>query len=177
MARRSTRDEILAVSARLFAHDGFKGTSLNGIATEVGCSKATLLYHFAGKEAILLALLEPVLAPALALDARLAGLGPADVQVQAIDGFIDLVLAYRSEVALIYPDPALLELPALAGFAPLADQLCAAFAARSTDPADLVAAQVVLAGVCAVALEHPGGPDPALRAALIRVARRALITT
>ena len=59
MARGSTREEILSAAAGLFAADGYKGTSLQDIAAAVGCSKATLLYHFATKEMILATLLAP----------------------------------------------------------------------------------------------------------------------
>ena len=59
--RDALRREILAVSQRLFSTVGFRGTSLQMIADEVGCSKASLLYHFKSKAAI--------------LDALIAGLG------------------------------------------------------------------------------------------------------
>ncbi len=46
------RFRILESSARLFAHQGFEGTSLNEIAEEVSLSKATIYHYFASKEEI-----------------------------------------------------------------------------------------------------------------------------
>ncbi|GAA0805490.1 TetR/AcrR family transcriptional regulator [Spirilliplanes yamanashiensis] len=175
MARNRTRDDILTVSARLFARDGFRGTPLSDIAAAVGCSKATLLYHFAGKDAILRELLRPAAAAAFDLDARLTGLTGDDARAAAVDGFVDLVLEYRSEVGLLYADPHLVDMPALAEFKPIVDRLCSAFAGGSADPADQIAAQVVLSGLCQVGLEHAADPHPGLRDALTRVARRALL--
>ena len=43
---------ILENSARLFAHQGFEGTSINEIADEVNLSKATIYHYFSGKEDI-----------------------------------------------------------------------------------------------------------------------------
>lgn len=43
---------ILESSARLFAHQGFEGTSINEIADEVNLSKATIYHYFSGKEDI-----------------------------------------------------------------------------------------------------------------------------
>ena len=102
VVRIRTRDEILRVAGELFTRYGFKGTSLHDIAAEVGCSKATLLYHFAHKDAILLALVEPARQALIDLVAQLAGVDDQDVRDAAIDGFIDLVLRFRREIALIY---------------------------------------------------------------------------
>jgi hypothetical protein len=56
----------------------------------------------------------------------------------------------------------------------LIDNLCAAFAGGSADPTDQNVAEVVLAGISSVAINRPD--DPALRSALVAVAKRALPT-
>lgn len=175
MVRTSTRDEIIVAAAALFSRFGFKGTSLQDIAAEVGCSKATLLYHFDSKEAILAALIAPAALELAELDARLALLDGEAARDAAIDGFIDLVLRYRREAGLIYSGSIeVLATPAFAELRPLIENLCAAIAARSADPADCIAAEVVLAGISSVAIGNPD--DALLRPVLADVARRALLT-
>lgn len=170
-----TRDEILAVAAELFSRAGFKGASLQDIAAGVGCSKATLLYHFDSKEAILAALVAPAAAELAELTDRLAELEGEAAREAAIDGFVDLVLRYRREAGLIYYGSLdVLWTPAFATAQPLIEILCIAFAAGSDDPADRIAAEVLLAGICSVAIDRPD--DETLRSALIDVAKRALST-
>jgi AcrR family transcriptional regulator len=177
MARTRTRDEILTEATRLFAAVGFKGTSLNDIAVAVGCSKATLLYHFESKDAIFLALAEPAARRLVVLGDRLAGLHDARAaQEAAIDGFVDLVLEFRQEIALIYDQiPQLLERPAFAHLQPATTRLVEAFAGRTDDPVHYLAASVVLSGICAVVIDKTDDVD-VMRTALVRVARRALLT-
>lgn len=45
-------EQICAVATRLFANQGFDGTSLQAIAAQVGVAKQTLLYHYPSKEAL-----------------------------------------------------------------------------------------------------------------------------
>ncbi len=52
----STRERILDVALELFTEEGFDRTSLREIAEKLGLTKAALYYHFASKDAILMAL-------------------------------------------------------------------------------------------------------------------------
>jgi AcrR family transcriptional regulator len=58
--RRDTRAEILVVAAELFTERGFEATSLREIAVRLGITKAALYYHFASKDDILRAIMEPI---------------------------------------------------------------------------------------------------------------------
>jgi AcrR family transcriptional regulator len=176
MARPKTREEILTAAARLFASVGYKGTSLQDIADDVGCSKATLLYHFMSKHAILAELIGPPVRELAILDEELASLADAPARDLAIERLVNLVLGYRREIAVIYHDlPHLFELPDFVELKQMIDRLVAAIAGRSTDPAAIVGAHVVLAGIATVVIDRAEVSDDDLRPALIGVARRALI--
>ncbi|MEV4629942.1 TetR/AcrR family transcriptional regulator [Micromonospora sp. NPDC049523] len=174
MTRNHTREDILAEAARLFSRAGFKGTSLHDIAVAVGCSKATLLYHFASKDALLVALVEPAVQELLALDDRLAALVGEDARTAAVDGFVDLVLRYRPQVTLVYDSLQLTEIPRFPGIDAVAERLVRAFAGHSADPVDDIAARVVLSGICTVVIEHADSGGIDLRKALTTVAERLL---
>ena len=177
MARTRTRDEILSTAARLFAGAGFKGTSLQAIADEVGCSKATLLYHFDSKDAILNALLAPAARDLAALAERLAAQDPDKSQIVAIEGFADLVVRYRREVALIFDELVnIFDRPAFEHLQPDIETLLEACAGPGADPDRRLTAEVTLAGISAVVLNRPDTEMPALHDALVRVARRTLIS-
>jgi AcrR family transcriptional regulator len=175
MTRTRTREEILREAARLFAVAGYKATSLTDVAAAVGCSKATLLYHFESKDAILVALVGPAHRRLQELAARLATLPAGPAREAAIVGFVDLVLAYRGEIGLIYNEILqLFQRPAFAPLKPAVDSLVAAFAGRTGDPADEIAAGVVLAGIVTVVVDRIDDAGD-LRDSLIQVARRALV--
>ncbi|MBG0817153.1 TetR/AcrR family transcriptional regulator [Planomonospora sp. ID82291] len=174
-ARSGTREEILDAASRLFAATGFKGTSLQDIAGAVGCSKAALLYHFDGKDAILTELLAPAVGAFEELEARLAALDDGAVRLAAVEGFVDLVMRFRREVTVLYGDlPDLLQRPAFAGVQEMKDRLLDALAGRSPAPAARAAALMVLGGVPVVCMEPCGIGDAELRSALVRGAARAL---
>ena len=55
------RDRCLIEATRLFAADGFAGTSLSGLAKAVGVTKASLLHHFPSKDALRSAVIDELL--------------------------------------------------------------------------------------------------------------------
>lgn len=65
--RRTPRQEILDAAAGLFTELGYAGTSTRAIADRVGVRQASLYHHFAGKDEILLELLEASVRPTLEL--------------------------------------------------------------------------------------------------------------
>jgi AcrR family transcriptional regulator len=99
--RERLRAEILTAAQQLFCTVGFRATSLQAIADEVGCSKASLLYHFTSKAAI--------------LDALIAGLGDdleqlikeldrtpdAEKHARALELSVALVVRHRAPLAML----------------------------------------------------------------------------
>lgn len=52
-ANKKTKERIIETALRLFAANGFSGTSMQDIASELGITKAALYKHFSGKQEIL----------------------------------------------------------------------------------------------------------------------------
>ncbi|MGC5329942.1 TetR/AcrR family transcriptional regulator [Micromonospora sp. DT62] len=170
-----THDEILAAAARRFATTGYRGTSLQDIAGEVGCSKAAVLYHFANKEAILTELMAPAIDVLQALDERIRAHRGADAQRVAAEGFVDLAVRFRREIALLRGEfPELLKQPAFAHIQRMSERLVDALAGHPERPSARIVALVLLAGISETCGEFVDVPDEELRAALLALTRRAL---
>jgi len=77
MSRADTAPRILEAAATLGADAGVAALSLQGVATAAGVSKALVLYHFEGKDQLLTALAERLVAEDVgALDAAAAAADP-----------------------------------------------------------------------------------------------------
>ncbi|MEV5825000.1 helix-turn-helix domain-containing protein [Spirillospora sp. NPDC052242] len=168
-------DRILASALHLFVERGYRGTSLQDIATDVGCSKASLLYHFSNKEAILTELMAPVMREAERLDARLDGLDGAAAAETAVTEFAELAIRYRREVKMLFDNLAeattlgtALQKPESFG-----ERLVNAFAGGSLAPADQVAARMALGGMFLTAADL-SLDDAVLRDLLVATALRTL---
>ena len=55
---KDTRENILLVSLRLFAKNGYEAVSVSQIAGELGLTKGALYRHYANKQAIFESILE-----------------------------------------------------------------------------------------------------------------------
>jgi AcrR family transcriptional regulator len=57
---RATRDQLIEVATRLFAENGYEGTSIEAVLASAGVSRGALYHHFAGKEALFEAVFQAV---------------------------------------------------------------------------------------------------------------------
>ncbi|WP_019931857.1 TetR/AcrR family transcriptional regulator [Nocardia sp. BMG111209] len=60
VAGRSTKEAIREAAIELFSDKGFEQTSLREVADAVGITKASLYYHYASKQDLLLAIVDPI---------------------------------------------------------------------------------------------------------------------
>jgi AcrR family transcriptional regulator len=100
-ARERTRREIEQQAMALFGSRGYDATSLQDIATAAGCSKATVLYHFNGKPAVLAAVLEPSRIALNELVAAAEEMPAAAAQEFALTRFIDLAVEFRGLINVL----------------------------------------------------------------------------
>ncbi len=83
---------MLDTAVVCFARQGIAGSSLRGIATEVGATPALLHYYFGGKDALLAAVIEEKLMPVM-LGLREPLLQAGDDPRALIRGFVRMVIA------------------------------------------------------------------------------------
>lgn len=96
--RSSRRDQILAIAVRLFAERGYHGVSMDDIGSAAGVTGPALYHHFAGKEAMLAAALQPVSQGLLEGGQRRVAAHPGDPWA-ALESLVD----FHVEFALANP--------------------------------------------------------------------------
>jgi AcrR family transcriptional regulator len=177
---REARDELLTAALRVFARRGYREAGVDEIAAEAGYSKGALYWHFAGKEELLLALIdERIDTPMRDRVALLASAPPErDMSVEATRTFArqlgeerGALLLEREYWSLAIRDP---ELRAryVERQTELRDALAAALDARArhlgtpnlTMPAEDVARIVmsIIGGLAVDELIEPGSVRPEL---------------
>jgi AcrR family transcriptional regulator len=113
---RAARDELLAAALKVFAQRGYEQASVDEVAAAAGYSKGALYHHFAGKEELLVAVLdERIDAPMRAMVALLESAPPdRDMSVEATREFArqvstqrDAMLLEREYLSLALRDPEL----------------------------------------------------------------------
>lgn len=153
--RERTRREIVQQAMSLFQTNGYAATSLQDIATAAGCSKATVLYHFNGKAAVLAAVLEPPAADLAELVAELAELTAAEAQELATTRFVEMAIEYRGVINVLQELlPSIEQMPEFGAL--VADGLrLTAYLAGSTDPLENDLAKFAINGLMGEC-RHPG---------------------
>ncbi|MFE6255833.1 TetR/AcrR family transcriptional regulator [Agromyces sp. NPDC057865] len=108
-------DELKQVALEQFATVGFAGTSLQHIADHAGYSKSSVLYHYASKEALLEAAIEPAISEfETVLDEFLSSTDRAR-RARLVDRVVDMLLEHREAVhVFLIQGPSLSELPIIA---------------------------------------------------------------
>src|SRR6266567_6101954 len=100
---RSVRDNILAAAVQLFAQYGYHAAPLRAIAKIAGIQAASIYYHYANKEALLVEIMETHMRH---LNANLEGIlheqhDPLTRLYQAIANHIRLHTSYKNEFFII----------------------------------------------------------------------------
>ena len=102
-----TRDTIRQVAVELFSRHGYEKTSLREIADRVGLTKASLYYHYPSKQALLLAIVEPLIAEWRSVADKTEALPntPANVRLVLRES-LDVLLRHRPIAGLFLRDTA-----------------------------------------------------------------------
>jgi TetR/AcrR family transcriptional regulator len=172
-----SRREIVDVATRMFAARSYEATSLSEIAAEWGGSKATVLYHFHTKAAILRDLVQPAVTELRAVLDDADALPAAESRRAVVLGFLTLVINRREALAC-YPAALrhIVEIPELEdlGIEELGERLVRILSAGADDPLSLVGATVFLNGVLIAAQTHDDLAPEDLRDVLTALAQRIL---
>jgi len=172
-----SRQRFIDVAVRLFSRNSFAGTSLQMIADELGVSKAAVYHHFHSREALLAAVIGPLVAQ------MRATIEEAEVQrtpharaEHMLTGFIDIVVRNRELVpVLVFDSGARQLLQAMHGPEDFSDRQLALLAQADPGPMGHVKAKVAVAGLAgAIGLRENDLDDDVLRQQLLEVGRRIL---
>lgn len=172
--RPGTRERILAVALRLFAERGYAGTSVRDIADELDLTKAAVHYHFAAKELIVAALLEPFLARLAAVVDSAAGAEPRTLLVRLAEALAEAGPMF--DVLMSDPSVAAASAHLHAELEVLAVRTAETLAGPGASPERVLRAHAALGAFAAgtKVAGKQGPPPPAAREAVLRAALAAL---
>ncbi len=171
--RDAVRREILDVAQGLFAATGFRATSLQAIADQVPCSKATLLYHFRSKTALLDELVSPLAGDLRTLVSDLDDVdGPRRLS-WLLDSSVRLVVRHRDALAMLRGLEDAAEISDAVAEAQMhGDRALAAFLGERPTALQRARAHTFQEGVLGACLQMQDIADEDLAAALRDVGRR-----
>jgi AcrR family transcriptional regulator len=100
-----TRDQIRTAALELFVRQGYEMTSLREIADRVGITKASLYYHFPSKQALLTAIVEPLVKGWERFAAEVVNLPQTPEHMRlALAAYLDMMMSHRSIATLLMRD-------------------------------------------------------------------------
>lgn len=140
-------DELRHAALEQFATVGFAATSLQQIADHAGYSKSSVLYHYASKEALLEAAIEPAISEfETVLDDFISGRA-SERRRRLVDRIVDLLLENRQAVhVFIIQGPSLSHLPIIARANAAVRRLAEAISDQRESVTDQVRFGVALGG-------------------------------
>lgn len=104
---RDTRETIREVALELFSTRGFDQTSLREIAERVGLTKASLYYHYPSKQALLVAIVSPLLEGWRSVAQETEELTYTSENVRRVlTAVLDVMLLNRPLTGIMMRDPA-----------------------------------------------------------------------
>jgi AcrR family transcriptional regulator len=105
---RQTRQRILDTAGRLFAEQGYEGTTLQQIADRMGVTKAAVYYYFHTKAEIFSAIVVPEFkAMNELLDAAETKRSRAERTRLVIAGLVEMLVAQRDALGILQANPAI----------------------------------------------------------------------
>jgi AcrR family transcriptional regulator len=113
MTARHTKDDVVRAASRLFAEKGYHATSMRDLGRELGLLGSSLYSHVAGKQDLLVEIVETgaALFQTSAAEA-LAHEGPPEAQLRAfIEGHLDVIVVHLDEARTFLNEARSLEPP------------------------------------------------------------------
>lgn len=143
----SSATALQRIALEQFALAGFAGASLGSIAQEAGLSKSSVLYHYASKEALLTAAVEPALEALEGVVESYPGNADPAERERFVERFIDFLLEHRLAVHLfVNQGQSLQEIPAVERANALLQRFGEAVSDRIPSTADRIRFGVALGG-------------------------------
>ncbi|MGR2751415.1 TetR/AcrR family transcriptional regulator [Agromyces arachidis] len=145
--RARAADELKHAALEQFASVGFAATSLQHIADHAGYAKSSVLYHYASKEALLEAAIEPAVAEFEEVLEDYLASRDADRRRRLLGRVIDLLLTHREAVhVFLIQGPSLADLPIVARANAATRRLAAAVSEERESVEDQVRFGIALGG-------------------------------
>lgn len=171
----TTRRELLDAAGTLFRERGLRATGIADIAAAAGYTKATVIYQFHSKDALIREWAAPLLADLAdltnSIDSTSAERPRRDL---ATDGYVALCVKHRDAVRIIQNElHYVLDQESMADLRRMETTLLEAIAPSDT-PAGRLVAMVLIGGVAAAFAEMPDLDEALAVPTLGRAARKAV---